>query len=119
MQIRNEIMHFQIKRYVILHESIDIQVKHSVMPNKRKNFQIKLPTVWNQIKRCQTKRYFANETVLSQINQAGNIKGAYTLVQRNTESYKPSEIGYYMVERDSLDELRMSGFVWVEKRQFR
>ena len=34
MQIRNEIMHFQIK-----------QVRHSVMSNKRKNFQIKQSAV--------------------------------------------------------------------------
>ena len=42
MQIRNEIMHFQIKKSSITsHERIDIQVRHSVMSNKRKNIQIK------------------------------------------------------------------------------
>ena len=59
MQIKNEIMHFQIKQPVTSHERTDIQVRQSVMSNKRKNFQIKQPTVWNQITRCQTKRYFA------------------------------------------------------------
>ena len=41
-------------------------------------------------------------------------------VQRNTESYKPSEItreaGYHTkVERSGLDELRMRGLVGVER----
>ena len=48
------------------------------------------------------------------MNQAGNIKGACTMIQRNTESYKPSEItraaGYYIwVKQDGLDVLRMRG----------
>ena len=45
MQIRNEMMHFQIKQSVTSHERIDIQVRHSVISNKRKNFQIKQPVV--------------------------------------------------------------------------
>ena len=45
MHIRNEMMHFQIKQSVTPHERIDIQVRHSVISNKRKNFQIKQPTV--------------------------------------------------------------------------
>ena len=45
MQIINEIMHFQIKQSVTSHDRIDIQVRHSVMSNKRKNFQIKQPAV--------------------------------------------------------------------------
>ena len=35
-----------------------------------------------------------NETKLSQMNQAGNIKGAYTVVLRNTERYKLAAAGY-------------------------
>ena len=47
------------------------------------------------------KRYLApNETKLSQMNQAGNIKGAYTVVQRNTENLKLPAAWYYRSERD-------------------
>ena len=34
------------------------------------------------------------------MNQAGNVKGAYTVVQRNTESLKLPAAGYYRVEQD-------------------
>ena len=49
------------------------------------------------------------------MNQAGNIKGAYTVVQRNTKSLKLPAAGYYKIERDGLDEMRMHGLVWVDR----
>ena len=49
------------------------------------------------------------------MNRTGNIKGAYTVVQRNTESLKLATAVYYRVERDGLDELRMRGLVWIDR----
>ena len=49
------------------------------------------------------------------MKQAGNIKGAYTAVQRNTENLKLPASGYYRVKPDGLDELPMRGLVWVYK----
>ena len=48
------------------------------------------------------------------MNQAGNIKGAYTVVQRNTEHLK-IQAADYRVERDGLDELRVRSLVWVDR----
>ena len=52
------------------------------------------------------------------MNQASSIKGAYTLVQRNAKSLKLSAAGYYRVEWDGYDELRMHDLVWVDSTMY-
>ena len=78
MQIWNEIIQFQIKQPIKSHGRTDIQVRFSNVKQKKEQ-NVALP----------------NETELSQMNQAGNIKGAYTMVQRNIEIYKLPAVVYY------------------------
>ena len=125
MQIRNEIMHLQIKQSVTSHGRIDIQVRHSVMSNKGKNFQIKQHTVWNQITRCQTKRYFANwnkafsnEPSLylqwsKEILKAINYKHYDTLGLDWSPLVNVST--WWLQSTIGLDELCMRGVVWIDK----
>ena len=80
------------------------------MSNKRKDYLL------CEIKKRDVRQNVTlpNERKRSQMNQTGNIKGAYTEVERNTENLKVTAALYYRVERDGLDEMSMCGLVWVD-----